>query len=173
VFGNGHNPPKPWKKVKEEASLPKIDAKDFKILSALFNNSREKTYEIAKKVGLTPEGVNYRMKRLAKEGILNGYTSWFDARKLGFGYYKLLIWLSGATRTQEKAFFDFCLQKDEVVYLNKIMGSWDIEVDAIFKNNEEMHAFVREIKTKHGDFIGRHEILSVVAEKTLNPLREY
>jgi len=173
LFGSGQGAPKTWNKAKEGSSAAKTDATDLKILSLLFGNAREKTQAIAKKVGLTPEGVNYRMKRLSRDGILNGYTAWFDARKLGFNYYKMLIWFRGSTREQEQKFVNYCIQKDEVVYMNKIMGSWDMEVDVIARNSEEMHGFVREIKTKFGDFIGRHELLSVVAEKTLNPLREY
>ena len=172
VFGSSQATTKTWKKAKEGSMATIADAKDMKILSMLFGNARERTQAIAKKVGLTPEGVNYRMKRLAREGVLNGYTVWFDARKLGFSYYKMLIWLRGSTREQEQKFLNFCIQKDEVIYINKIMGSWDMEVDIIARNSGEMHDFVREIKTKFGDFIGRHEVLSVVAEKTLNPLRE-
>jgi len=171
LFGTWLDAPKTWKKAKEGGNAAKADAKDMKILSLLFGNAREKTQAIAKKVGLTPEGVNYRMKRLSREGILNGYTAWFDARRLGFNYYKMLVWFRGSTREQEQKFLNFCLQKDEVVYINKIMGNWDMEVDVIAHNSEEMHNFVREIKTKFGDFIGRHELLSVVDERTLNPLR--
>lgn len=173
LFGSGQAAPKTWKKAKEGIKQANLDAKDMKILSMLFGNAREKGQTIAKKVGLTPEGVNYRMKRLAREGVLNGYTAWFDARKLGFNYYKMLLWLRGSTREQERKFLAYCLQRDEVVYVNKTMGSWDMEVDIIARSNEEMHGFVREIKTKFGDFIGRHEILLVVAERTLNPLREF
>ena len=63
----------------------------MKILSLLYNNARATTVDMASIVGLTPDAVSYRIKKLTKEAFILGYTAWFDAKKLGFEYYKILI----------------------------------------------------------------------------------
>ncbi len=157
---------------KEARGKNKLDGTDLEIISMLAGNSREKSTAIAKKIGISPDAVNYRVRRLVKEGIIREFTAWFDARKLGYNYYKILITLQDADRGEEKRFVEYCLQNYTVVYLNKILGSWDLEIDAIVENNEELHDFIRGIKTRFENVVGQHMIISVVAEVVRNPLRE-
>lgn len=160
------------------ASFPKrehhmsevIDKGDMAILRELFSDSRAKITSIASKTGLTPDTAAYRTKRLQQRGILTGYTAWFDSRKLGFNYYKILFWFQGSSIEDEQKFVRYCMAKSEVLYLVKIMGGWDMEIDVIVRNNEELHDLTREIKTKFGHIIGRHAFITVVAERTRNPL---
>ncbi len=147
-----------------------IDKEDMRILHELFSDSRAKIASIAAKTGLTPDTVGYRMKRLQERRILTAYTAWFDSRKLGFNYYKILFWFHGSSLEEEQKFVKYCMAKSEVLYLVKIMGGWDMEIDVIVRNNEGLHDLTREIKTKFGHIIGRHAFITVVAERTRNPI---
>ena len=51
----------------------KLDEKDKKILYELDKNSRQGISSIAKKVRLSKEVVNYRIKNLEKRKIIKGY----------------------------------------------------------------------------------------------------
>ena len=147
------------------------DDKDVKILSALYEDARMTTVQLAQKAGLSPDAVKYRMKRLEKGGYIMGYTLWLDANKLGFNYYKFLIGFRSITKEKEKQFLNYCSSHDNIIFLNKTIGSWDIEVDIIVKDNTELHEFTREIKTKFGHIIGKHTFISAIEERMLNPLR--
>jgi len=48
----------------------KLDVKDKKILSILSANSRIPLTQLAKKVGLSRDAVNYRIKNYEKNGII-------------------------------------------------------------------------------------------------------
>lgn len=148
-----------------------FDKVDMKILSALYENARTTTVEIAKKVGLSPDAIQYRLRKLNETGLILGYTAWFDSRKLGFDYYKLLIGFRNITTDKENEFLGYCAQKDEVVFVNKTIGSWDIELDILVRDNQDLHAFIRNIKTSFGDIMGRHTYISAIEERMLNPLR--
>ncbi len=148
-----------------------VDETDLKILSALYGNARETTVSLSKKVGLSPDAVLYRMKKLSERNLILGYTAWFDAKKLGFNYYKLLIGFRSATKEKEQEFMRYCLENENVIFLNKVIGSWDIEVDIIVRDNAELHEFMREIKTRFGPILGKHTFISAVEERMLNPLR--
>lgn len=168
AFGTPRPPPLPPEAL---SHIEKTDAIDLILLRELYGNSRISSVELSKKANLTPDAVNYRIKMLQKKGLIQGFTAWFDAKKLGFNYYKFLIGFRSITPEKERQFLRFCAQNDNVVFLNKAIGSWDIELDIIVRDNSELHEFTREIKTKFGHIIGRHSFISVVEERMLNPLR--
>ncbi|MBI2079589.1 Lrp/AsnC family transcriptional regulator [Candidatus Micrarchaeota archaeon] len=170
AFEAKRNPELPIEKIVE---IEKLDETDMKILSALYSNARETTVNIARIVGLTPDAVQHRSRNLKSRGFILGYTAWYDARKLGFNYYKLLIGFRNVTKENEKEFVAYCTENDDVIFVNKTIGSWDIELDLIVKDNGELHKFTREIKTKFGHIIGKHYFISVVEERMLNPIREF
>ena len=168
AFGTSRSGALPLEKL---AKVQKVDDKDMTILTELYGNSRISTVQLAQKATISPDTVKYRMKNLVKSGYLLGFTAWFDAKKLGFNYYKILIGFRGATKEKEEKFLNYCLGKDDVIFLNKTIGSWDIELDIIVRNNEVLHEFTREIKTHFGHIIGKHGLISAVEERMLNPLR--
>ncbi len=152
-------------------NVESVDETDMKLLAALYGNARGTTVNLAKLVGLTPDAVKYRMKRLVEKEYILGYTAWFDAKKLGFNYYKLLIGFKSATKERELEFVRYCIENDNVILVNKTIGSWDIEVDVIVRDNTELHEFMRDMKTKFGHIVGRHTFVSAIEERMLNPLR--
>ncbi len=170
ALGGVRHPELPLERVVPVETLDKID---MKILSILYGNARESTVNIAKAVGLTPDAVSYRMKKLTKDGFILGYTTWYDARKLGLEYYKIFISFRNITREKEKQFLGFCLAHNNVIYLNKTIGSWDIEVDVIVKDVVELHEFIRGMKTKFGTIMGKHTYISSIYERMLNPIKEF
>jgi len=164
----GRQAPLPIERITREE---KVDAIDMKILSALYGNARESTVSLSKMVGLTPDAVQHRIRRLIERGFIMGYSAWFDAKKLGFNYYKLLIGFKSATKEMEQEFLRYCMENDDVIFINKTIGSWDIEVDIIVRDNAELHEFMRDIKTRFGHILGKHTFISAIEERMLNPLR--
>ena len=160
----------PLEKITETENL---DQQDMKLLALLYNNSRITTVETAKSIGLTPDAVTYRIKRLIDRKFILGYTAWFESKKLGLEYYKILISFRAMTHEKEKKFLDFCLAHTNVIFINKCIGSWDIEIDILVENTRELHTFLTEIKTKFGNIIGNHTYISAIEERMVNPLREY
>jgi DNA-binding Lrp family transcriptional regulator len=168
AFGSERHPELP---IERATSIEKLDDVDMRLLSALYSNARSTTVELAALVGLTPDAVQYRMKKLIEKRFILGYTAWYDAKKIGLEYYKIMFGFRGMTSDKEKKFLEFCLEHDNVIFLNKTIGSWDIEVDIIVEDVMELHRFLLEIKTKFGHLIGRHAYIAAIEERMLNPLR--
>jgi len=120
----------------------------------LYTDSRTTSVDLARVVGLTPDAVQYRLRRLKERGFILGYTAWFDSRKLGFDYYKLLIGFRNITNEIENEFIRYCGEHDAVVFINKTIGSWDMELDILIRDNRDLH-----------------DTISAVEERMLNPLR--
>jgi Lrp/AsnC family leucine-responsive transcriptional regulator len=170
ALGGERHPEFPLERVTE---IEKPDEKDMQILAMLYDNARATSVELASKTGLSPDAVNYRIKNLTKNGFILGYSAWFDAKKLGMEYYKVLIGFRGLTQEKEKRFLDFCCEHNNVIFVNKAIGSWDIEVDVLVDDVVELHRFISDIKTKFGNVIGRHVYVAAIEERMLNPIREF
>ena len=68
-----------------------LNKKDRKILYQLDLDSRQSLNQIGKKVRLSREVVQYRIKQLEKKGIIKGYRTLIDTSKLGYINCRLFI----------------------------------------------------------------------------------
>jgi len=148
-----------------------VDKIDMKILSSLSDNSRLTTVELAQRTELSPDAVAKRIQRLVKDRYLLGYSAWFEPKELGFDYYKILFSFRSATKEKEKKFLDYLIQQDSTVFINKCIGSWDIEADILIKDTQDLHQFLLGIKTKFGSIIGKHSYVAAIEQRMLNPIR--
>lgn len=67
----------------KEPIAPRVDKKDSRILRQLVSDSRTPIARIAAKVGLTDNGVRYRVRQLEDAGVIRGYTAVVDQGALG------------------------------------------------------------------------------------------
>ena len=71
--------------------MVKIDLKDRKILYELDLNCRQSNTQIGKKVGLSKEVVNYRIKRMQDAGVINCFWTAINSLKLGYYAFRIYI----------------------------------------------------------------------------------
>ena len=64
--------------------MSEINIKDRKILFELSRNCRLPTTQLAKRVGLSQQGITYRINRLIKTGIISDFITEIDLRKIGY-----------------------------------------------------------------------------------------
>ena len=63
--------------------FPNMDAKDEKILELLRENSKLTSQQISKKILMPITTIHNRIKKLEKEGIIEGYTLKINNKKIG------------------------------------------------------------------------------------------
>jgi Lrp/AsnC family transcriptional regulator, leucine-responsive regulatory protein len=66
-------------------SKPEMDAKDWQLLEALQQDARLGYAELGRKVRLSAPAVAERIKRLEEAGIITGYRTVIDPKRLGYG----------------------------------------------------------------------------------------
>ncbi len=71
--------------------MEKLDLKDKKILYQLDLNCRQSNNQIGRKVGLSKEVVNYRIKRMQDLGIIKCFWSAINSLKLGYYAFRIYI----------------------------------------------------------------------------------
>jgi len=68
-----------------------IDDIDRKILVLLGQNARISNSEIAKQIVMTPPGVLDRIRKLEKRGVIKGYETRIDTKKVDLGMTVLIM----------------------------------------------------------------------------------
>ena len=149
----------------------KLDQNDYMILSTLYENSRTQSTDIAKKIGLTPEAVQYRIRKLYKENVIRYNIAHYNPQALGLSKYK--IFFSIQNTGKEKELVRYFEQHPNVEFLIRAVGEWDMEVDVYVKNSSELHDVINEMTAKHGDLIREHSATAILKENLGNPLRQF
>jgi DNA-binding Lrp family transcriptional regulator len=155
-------------RVEEIESLDEIDRG---IMELIFDNSRIKTVDIASRIEISADAVQYRIKKLLERGIISFFGVYYDPSVLGYTRYKVLLWLQHTTKEQEKKLIRYCEQHPNSSYLNRVVGSWDLEVDFDARNAQELHDIVKDMRNKFSDIIRDHSTLTTLKEHVPNPFK--
>ena len=86
--------------------MTKIDLKDRKIISALDMNARMPLTELAKKVGLSRQVVEYRIKRMKEEGVILGAKAVFDSAAVNYKWYRTAFRMLNVKKEDKLSFID-------------------------------------------------------------------
>jgi Lrp/AsnC family transcriptional regulator, regulator for asnA, asnC and gidA len=128
-----------------------MDVKDQKIVSLLLDNSRTSFTQLAKKVGVSKEVLNYRIKRLEKQ-LINGYYTIINNEALGFKRYLFFIQLKQISPREEDEFLDYLNHHPYVTYLGPIIGKWNLVFDLLVRDENHLRELAQEIVTKAGPY---------------------
>jgi Lrp/AsnC family leucine-responsive transcriptional regulator len=123
----------------------KLDNKDKKILYELDLNARQSFREIGKKVRLSKEVVNYRIRNMEKLGVIKGYYSIINMSRLGYMCNRLFIKFRNLGPKKEKEIIDFyCKNKkywwvvSSNAHIDLGLGTWEKDLYGFKKSRDEL-----------------------------------
>lgn len=135
-----------------------MDLKDKKILYQLDLNARQSNTQIAKKVGLSKDVVNYRIKNLEKEGIVRGYYTIIDTSKMGYFSFRVYLKLIDSIPIKEKEILNFLINEKNSFFVAEIEGPFDIGFSVWVRDIYEFEEFYLNFKKKYKQYIGKEKI---------------
>lgn len=130
-----------------------LDKKDRAILYQLDLNSRQGFNQIAKKVGLSREVVQYRIKQLEKKGIIKGYQTMIDISKLGYINFRFFIKFQQDTPGEENEIIEYFKQHPRFWWVDSPDGFRDLGVACWVNNIYEFFDIKEDIIKKFGQYI--------------------
>ncbi|MFC1722820.1 Lrp/AsnC family transcriptional regulator, partial [Nanoarchaeota archaeon] len=134
-----------------------LDAKDRKILAELDMDARQSISSIAKKVGLSKEVVNYRMKQLEKKKVIKGYYTVLNIAKLGLMFCRFLVRVQNVNLEKEKEIVNFARSQPEVGWVVNIKGPWDLVFVILVNKINKLKKITDQFSYKYGShFQNRH-----------------
>lgn len=128
----------------------KLTLKDRKILYHLSLNARASLSEIAKAVGLSKQVVSYRMERMEKMGVIEGYYALLNIYSLGYTYYRYFVKYSNVNPDKEKEIIDYSTKHPSIGWIAQVDGRWDLVVVFWARNIVEFEQYLDEFNNKFG-----------------------
>lgn len=141
-----------------------VDDLSLKILNELSLNARISLVELAEKVNSTVRIVQYRIKELEKQGIIEGYTISIDYSKLGILYYKCFIYLGNASVKRIKEFQNYLKQQKNVLHDVCVLSEWDYEPEFEVFSEEEFNTILADLRERFSDIISRIDTTTIRKE---------
>ena len=105
-----------------------LDVKDRKILSELDLNAREFVSNVARKVGLSKEVVNYRIKRLQSVGVIQGFSAIVNPSKAGYQVYRLFLKYQNVSPEKEVELLEYLRQHPNIGWVTIYGGLYDLAI---------------------------------------------
>jgi Lrp/AsnC family transcriptional regulator, leucine-responsive regulatory protein len=130
----------------------KLTKADKIILKEIAFNSRILEKELARKCNLSKDSIRYRIARLERLEVLNGYGVFVDYTRLGYESYKLYLRLN-ATFEQRRKLRDFLGGRKEVFATFESNGNWDVALAVFAKSRQEYNVFENDLLSKFGSLI--------------------
>ena len=126
--------------------VEKYDSHDFLILRELAKDARISTIHIAQHLKIPQTTVSNKIKNLEKKKIILGYRAEINFMKLGYMNYFLEIYLEENHNLVQIE--SWANTSKNTVWLQKIIGTGDIEMEVEVKDRVELEAFLNELRTR-------------------------
>jgi DNA-binding Lrp family transcriptional regulator len=146
----------------------KLDAYDKKILFELDVNSRASASRIAKKLKIPKETVNYRIKRLEKDGWVTRLYTIFNASLFGYSYYRVFLKFYKLTESTETEIIDYITNDPSCANLRITEGQFDLVFLTIQKNPGDLKGFLQRFFNIFGKNVEEKNVLMVMKTHKLN-----
>lgn len=146
----------------------RLDYLDLKILNVLSQNARIPIMDIASTLKLSGRLVSYRINKMEKEGIIDGYRCVFDRSLLGLQFYKILFNTRSLDEKTKTKLFSYCEFCPEITAIVQCIGAWDIEIETEISSIERFRYILKEIRNLLSDDLGDYDSLLIVKEHKLD-----
>jgi len=142
----------------------KLDVTDEKILRILSQNARINLISLSKKTKIPAHVLNYRIKKLIKSGIIEGFKPKLNINKLGYQWHLLLINLSVMDEENKRELIEFCKFHKNVYYITSTIGDYNLMLDIHIKSTEELTRILKDIQDRFSNLIKTYESVMVSEE---------
>ena len=130
-----------------------LDLKDKKLLFELDFNARLSYSQIAKKIGLSKQGVEYKLNNLIKKGVIKGFYTVVNVPKLGYLYCRTTLTLQNVTPEKENEILEYVIKDPRFFWVFTTQGVYDILIVMWAKNITELKNAVDDLMSKFGQHI--------------------
>ena len=127
----------------------KIDAKDRKILTLLSKDARMPLTQMAKKVRLSRDSIDYRIKRLQEKGVILKFFPNLNYAKLGYYVFHVFFLLDEDDSEKQKRMIQGLKEHPNIVSVIEYSDKWDLEITLIARSLFEFDKIIMNIV---GDF---------------------
>lgn len=143
---------------------PTIDETDHTIITVLNKDARTSLVALAQQTGISAKAAHDRIKRLRREGIILGFHTRIDHKKLGFTHRKVQLWLNDTTEQATRTLTSYLKEQPQTIFTVSLIGGCDYEFELMTKTNEEHYEFMKKLRTTFPELIARYGAFTIYEE---------
>lgn len=146
----------------------KLDNFDKKILYELDKDARKNCREIGKKIHMSPEVVNYRIKRLEDSGIITAYTLAVNLSKLNIIQFKILLSFHHINSEKLEKIIVRLKENSSVKWVVSCKGNWDLIISLEAFSLKEVEILKNQILSYFSSYTRKKAISICTDGSTFN-----
>jgi len=131
-----------------------IDELDYRLLRLITPNARMPVKDLADKLNTTVAVVNYRLKKLIRQGVIQGFRADIDYAKLGYQFFKADIDLKDYK--QRGKIINYAKTNPHLIRIDKSVGISDLELEYHVHSLEEFHQIMKDLTNTFPDAIKKY-----------------
>jgi Lrp/AsnC family leucine-responsive transcriptional regulator len=140
----------------------KLDLKNKKLISELLKNSRESFTQIAKKIGVSKESVQYRYHQLIEKQIVISTYARINYRALGYEKFHVLLLINEKNPKQQDDFIKALCKDSNVLRVIEFNDDWDLEVVILAKDIRDFDNILKRILDPYASLIRKKDTEAVI-----------
>jgi Lrp/AsnC family transcriptional regulator, leucine-responsive regulatory protein len=141
--------------------LTSLSLADKKIINLMEYSPRITFKELSRVCHLSKDTIKYRIKRLEREKIILGYTSFIDYKKIGNNSYKLYLKIN-STLQEKNQLKDYLKKHKNIFSFFESTGKWNFAIAVFAKTSKEFNELENKILEKFGNIITDKRFCSMI-----------
>lgn len=135
----------------------KLDLTDKKILYELDLNARIPATQLARKLRMSREKVNYRINNLLENNLIKKFVCMINPSKLGYSIYKMFFKFQNMAKSKEKEVISWLIKNNYVYWVASAQGRWDLNITIFAKDINHFDQILSQFISKYGKYILEQE----------------
>lgn len=152
----------------DEDKLYQVTNFEDLMLKILSTKGRASYLEMAQKLNTSPETIKSHIHKLIKMGVITGFSTKIDFRKMGVSYYIIALKMINFNRDQYHKLLSFAKLNKNILYLIKCLGDHDIELEVEVTSDRDLDELLLGLRNIFAAEIKNYEILQVTREHSIN-----
>lgn len=141
-----------------------LKASDIYLLQELAVNARIQNFELAEKLDCEPSAITYRMDKLEKSGLIQGYKPVLDMSKLDYRWFLVFLQLRHVKEEERKKFISYLKTIPQMFFIVSGVGNWMMHLEFYLNSKEDIEEVMSEILKNYPKIIKDFKIVKIRKE---------
>ncbi len=140
----------------------KLSLKDKRILDLLDKEPNLSYSKIAKKVGISRQVAEYRIRKLLSQKTIYAFYTLIDVGKLGYSSFRVHLRVKNVSQEAYSKFAEQLFRDYPTFWVGFMSGSFDIIMDIFAKNFNEFDKILKDILKKNKNIVQSYDVLAIL-----------
>ncbi len=148
----------------EKPNINKISDDAIAVLKQVCSNARISYAQLAEKTQRNAKTIKKTLVELKKTGVIVYFRPSIDVTKLGYEYYKVLLYLHNPKGGIIPSITEWCRIQSNIIAIISCVGPWQLELEIEIDTFRNLCNLLSQLKDKFSDVVKSYETLLITKE---------